>query len=447
MAAKVVWYRGAWWVRTHYGGKKRDRRIGPSNDDKRAARKIAEQTNAKLVLGEFHPAEETPEEQPVRFDEFAASWFRTEILIPCERGLAGALSPNSVRQREEGVRVYLIPFFGTTDVRRLRVADIQRLYDHLIETGRPRSPRSIEIVLGTLRRVLLAAQAQEIIASNPVSDWKMLRGRRRGAGLRPIEREKVLTGEELEAVLGVARRDFAAEYPLLLFLADTGCRLGEGIGLEWRDLDLRTGVVRIERSVDHLGRVGSTKTRRPRTIELSTRLGQELVERVRPIEERSPVFPSAAGGYLDQANFRKRVFARVVRRALGLGRRLTPHSLRHTWASRHLAAGTPIKWVQAQGGWTTAKLLLDVYGHFLPGESRGFADVIAGQSNVAGRLYTSPDLQAKLASRNERLGKYAPRMGKRWSRRPDSNRRPADYELAWGARSTLRTHLRAQLAA
>ena len=62
--------------------------------------------------------------------------------------------------------------------------------------------------------------------------------------------------------------------------------------------------------------------------------------------------------------------------AVGVGRHLTPHSLRHTWASLHMARCTPIKWIQQQGGWTTAKVLLDTYGHFMPSESRGYADVI-----------------------------------------------------------------------
>ena len=43
MAAKVVWYRGAWWLRTRWGGdQKRDRRFGPAAADKRAAEKSAE---------------------------------------------------------------------------------------------------------------------------------------------------------------------------------------------------------------------------------------------------------------------------------------------------------------------------------------------------------------------------------------------------------------------
>ncbi len=56
---------------------------------------------------------------------------------------------------------------------------------------------------------------------------------------------------------------------------------------------------------------------------------------------------------------------------------MTPHSLRHTWATLHLARGTPIEWVWQMGGWTSAKMLLDVYGHFLPREMRGDADALA----------------------------------------------------------------------
>jgi hypothetical protein len=42
-----------------------------------------------------------------------------------------------------------------------------------------------------------------------------------------------------------------------------------------------------------------------------------------------------------------------------------------------MAWGTPLKRIQEQGSWTTAKLLLDTYGHFMPSESRGFADALS----------------------------------------------------------------------
>ena len=58
------------------------------------------------------------------------------------------------------------------------------------------------------------------------------------------------------------------------------------------------------------------------------------------------------------------------------GRRVTPHCLRHTFASLHIARGTNLLWIQEAGGWASAKMLLDVYGHFMPTESAGFADAI-----------------------------------------------------------------------
>jgi len=56
-----------------------------------------------------------------------------------------------------------------------------------------------------------------------------------------------------------------------------------------------------------------------------------------------------------------------------------------------MARSTPLKWIQEQGGWTTAKLLLDTYGHFMPSETHGFADALSAAPNGPG---TAPIVQA-----------------------------------------------------
>ena len=43
---------------------------------------------------------------------------------------------------------------------------------------------------------------------------------------------------------------------------------------------------------------------------------------------------------------------------------------------------------QREGGWTTATLLLDVYGHFLPTEYTGYADALSRPPNAP---YTHPE--------------------------------------------------------
>jgi integrase len=182
-------------------------------------------------------------------------------------------------------------------------------------------------------------------------------------GIRPLPRERVLSSVDLEAFLATSRGAAHSAFPVLLFLADTGCRIGEAVALRWDDVNLGTGQARIERSIDHLGRLGPTKTRRARVVKLSTRL-RDVLAVLRPDVhgEAALVFPNAEGKPLDSRNFAQREFARVARLTFGRARRVTPHDLRHTWVSRHLAAGTPLKWIQERGGWTTAKVLLDVYG-------------------------------------------------------------------------------------
>ena len=238
----------------------------------------------------------------------------------------------------------------------------------------------------------------------------------------------MLTASELDALLATARADLPAAYPFLLFLSDTGCRLGEGVGLHWGDVDLADGRARIERTVDHFGRVGPTKTKRERVVELTTRLRGEVLAGIpRPLDESWPVFPAGNGGYLNAAKFRNRVFNRLVRRALGATRRITPHSLRHTWASLHIARGTPLKWIQERGGWTTAKMLLDVYGHFMPSEMHGFADAMTTAPHGP-QTAPRPRMAAPLLRKG--VSKPLNRQRETGSRWPDSNRRPADYESA-----------------
>ncbi len=178
--------------------------------------------------------------------------------------------------------------------------------------------------------------------------------------------------------------DYPRSYPLILFLADTGARFGEAAAIRWSDLDLESGTARIARSFSSGVQLGPTKTGRSRVVELSQRLRRVLAAaqpNVFPIPEETLVFPNQYGGFLQGTNFRARVFSKLVREVLGEGRHYSPHCLRHTWASLHMARGTPLKWIQEQGAWTTAKLLLDTYGHFMPTEMRGFADALTATPN------------------------------------------------------------------
>jgi len=52
----------------------------------------------------------------------------------------------------------------------------------------------------------------------------------------------------------------------------------------------------------------------------------------------------------------------------------SPHSLRHTFASLHLAAGQPATWVQQQLGHQSIAITVDLYGAWMQTEKRDAAD-------------------------------------------------------------------------
>jgi integrase len=393
-------------VLVHHRGHRWKKRVGP---DKGAALEVARGMQRRLAAGEFDAGKPQPE-APVPFGEFAARWLRTEVELPIERGLGDRLAPGTAEVYRMQVDVHLRPWFRERDVRAIGAADVQGFYDCCLETGRPRSAKSIEMALGVLRLILSHARAQGIVKQNAVEDWRRgrRRGRRRGSASLRVEASKVLGVAQVGSLLDVLAQDAPRYWALCLFMADTGSRFGEAAALRWIDVDLDGGTARIARSYSSGKHLGPTKTGRERIVELSTRVREALAAR-RPaiLSDEALVFPNRSGGFLLDVYFRNKVFYPAVRKAFGPGLHFSPHCLRHTWASLHMARGTPLKWIQEQGGWTTAKLLLDTYGHFMPTESRGFADALTAQNAPPAhpRPIAAP---ARLAKSAAKAGGYAP---------------------------------------
>lgn len=206
----------------------------------------------------------------------------------------------------------------------------------------------------TIRRKLSAARAffrflmkERLADSNPFSS---ARGPRKASKL-PV----VLSRGDVSGFLARPAADFEAgllaEYPALRdaalyeFLYSTGCRIGEALALEWKDLDLKRGsaIVTGKGAKDRLVVVG-----RPAAAALS-RL-REHVERVRPgaTDGGAKVFLSNRFGPLS---------ARVVERTMktylaeaGLSSLVTPHKLRHSFATHMLDAGADLRSVQEMLG-------------------------------------------------------------------------------------------------
>jgi integrase/recombinase XerC len=127
-----------------------------------------------------------------------------------------------------------------------------------------------------------------------------------------------------------SRRDRA----ILEVLYASGVRVAELSGLDLEDLDLREGSVRV------LG-----KGRKERIVPLGGKAVEALQAYLDGREgARGPLFRNHRGRRLTVRSLHRIVRARA--RAAGLAGRVTPHTLRHTFATHLLDAGADLRLIQ-----------------------------------------------------------------------------------------------------
>lgn len=176
--------------------------------------------------------------------------------------------------------------------------------------------------------------------------------------------QRILSDDELVALIAAA----SDEHRLMLAIAaQTGARKGEVLGLTWADVDTTAKTLRINRQLDRQGRRVEPKTRRSRrTIAITPGLAADLVRhrlaQGRPGDDVLVLRRRDGSRYSHQAA--DRALRAAVTRA-GITPAPTMHDLRHSHASRLLAARRDPAYVAARLGDTVA-MVLHTYAHAMP---------------------------------------------------------------------------------
>ena len=203
----------------------------------------------------------------------------------------------------------------------------------LDERGLARS--SVQRKMSAVRSYFHHLLRKGLIATHPATGLKaMRRGRRLPSALEESEIKALLDAPDRGTTRG--RRDAA----LLEMMYSAGTRAAETVGLDRTDLDLGRGIARVRGKgrKERLAPLGSHAQRA-----LEAYLGDPDRPRPTPVAANA-VFLNPRGGRLTT-----RSLGRIVEEAAltaGLRRRVTPHSLRHSFATHLLDRGADLRAVQ-----------------------------------------------------------------------------------------------------
>jgi integrase len=165
-------------------------------------------------------------------------------------------------------------------------------------------------------------------------------------------------------------------------------RQGEMLALTWDRVNLSEGYVDVRSTLtkDEDGELVATKPKSKASIRriVLPQVALDALQTQHRLKQSNWVFPNEYGGPLPKDGYLRFEFRRVANKA-GFPA-LTFHGLRHTHATLLNAKGVNAKAIQERLGWSTTRMLFDVYAHStqtIQDEAVAVLDSVSGQTEAA----------------------------------------------------------------
>jgi len=325
------------------------------------------QARQKLVTGE--PVTDARR----RFGDVLDHWL-AQVVEPSKR------KPSTKASYRDNAALHVRPGLG-----HIRLADLR--HEHVLAfLNRKRdqgySKSTMRTLLVIVRQTLDHAVVLEWVGRN-VADKVTLPESHNEA--RPVS---AWTKEDGQRLLAAARE--TRLYALYVVLAMVGLRRGEVLALNWDDVDLAAGTLRVERQVQRIRGVpglviGPPKSKTSRrkvalpaycTTVLREHREQQARERGSAgatWQEHGLVFPTVRGTYTEPRNLNRQLAALCRRAGLEAS---GVHVLRHTAATMAYALGVDPRQIQEMLGHSELGTTMNLYVDHVPQLQREAADRI-----------------------------------------------------------------------
>ena len=327
---------------------------------RRQARKRAEEHLRPLNLGKVTPLSNLP------FREFVERHFVPNVFP--------TLKLSTQERYRRTLKNHLLPAFGNLRLCDIGTLDLQHFCLQKMEGGL--SWASCDHLRNLMSKIFTIAKK-----------WNFFLGHNPALGVelpenKPVREKHVLTPPQIALLLALLQEPCRT---MVLVGLLTGLRVGEILGLRWKEIDLISGQLRVEQTI-YRGTTSTPKTKGSRRI---LPLPHPVVRALLALHQQRSgksdldfVFSTSKGTSLSDTNLLHRVL-KPAGRKIG-----TPwlgwHTLRRTHATLLQAAGGSLKDAQAQLGHTKLSTTLEIYTVPIPAHQR------AAVENLA-RLVTNGD--------------------------------------------------------
>jgi len=331
----------------------------------RELNKFAAQLENELANGDVSTRQEELEQ--LRQEEQERAKLKTlrqyadGVFMPSKEATFSENSRSSYRMYLDR---HILPALGDFLLGEVSPAMLTKLLLDFQKSGK--SHASVIKMYNILNGVFKMAFLDDSIKDNPM--LKVPRPKPRKDEHAQEEGDKAFTVSELRHILECLENEPLKWQVYISLVADTGIRRGEACGLQWSDVDFKSGTITIRRNLQYTVSAGiyvtSPKNGKARKVDIGPDM-LELLQRLRSAQADSCI----SKWIFTQDNSPEAMFPQSPTRYFKkFGERygiadFHPHKLRHTSASLAITNGADVVSVSERLGHSDTSVTLRMYAH------------------------------------------------------------------------------------
>lgn len=330
--------------------------MGKKRDDGLLQRQVTINGNRKVFYGkterELNRKIAEYKEERVKGRKFAAvaeEWEKEHFPTLAYNTLKG-YRPALARANEAWENTY---------IQQIRPKDISQMLLRMAREGYAQKTVRTQLLVCNL--IFSYAVVEGDLEYNPAASVRVPKG-------LPKHRREIPAEAELETV----KKSVGCTFGLFpFFILYTGCRRGEALALRYEDIDRKEKVITINKSLYH-------DNNRPQVKKPKTAAGVrevvllDVLAAKLPKRKKGLVFPNEKGEYMTETQFQRQW--ELYQRETGL--QITPHQLRHAYATILFDAGLDAKDAQELLGHANLSTTRDIYTHITQTHKTKTAEIL-----------------------------------------------------------------------